>query len=95
MLHRVIFQKLARQLFNILAPLAQRRHTQLHDIQTIKEVFTKCAPLNRVVQINIRQRHEARINFDRPSSAEPLKFALFDDAQKFRLSINRKMRDFV
>src|SRR5689334_7376518 len=95
MLRRVGFQKRARQFFNIFAPLAQWRDMQPHNIQAIKEVFAEGAPPDGIVQINIRQRNQPRIDFNRAPPAEPFELALLYDAQEFRLRVYREMCDLV
>src|SRR5207237_9095059 len=94
-LRRVGFEELLGQGLYVLAPLAQRRDCDAHDVQTVEQVFAERATRNRVVQVNIRERDETRVNAHGAPPAQTLELAPLDDAQQLRLRVPREVRYLV
>jgi hypothetical protein len=61
--------------------LAQRRHEDREDVQTIVKILAKLRALNRFFQILVRRNDQPYVYFDCFNAAEPFKLALLQNAQ--------------
>ena len=95
MLFGIHLHKSPGQRREILKPFAQRRYRDLHHVKPVEQIVTKRAPLDRILQIGVRQSDQSRIDFDCLATAEPFKFAMLDHSQQLRLRVQRKMRNLV
>src|SRR5437899_6248725 len=71
---------------DVLRPLPQRRNRDVKHLQPIEQIFPKGAALHSFPQVAIRRRHNTDIGLQGSSAAEPLEFALLQNAQEFGLS---------
>src|SRR5260370_24937909 len=95
MLGRISSDKAARERFQILAPLTQRRHLDVNHVEPIEQIIAKSSPLNCVFEIGIGRSDQPRVDLNRLVPAQPFELAVLDHPQEFRLRIERKMRNLV
>ena len=80
---------------DVFLVIAQRRNIDRHDIQAVVEVLAERAFFERRAQVAIRGGDQAHIHFDGARAAEPLEFALLQNAQQLHLRGRRHIADFV
>ena len=80
---------------NVFFVFAQRRDVDGHDIQPVVEILAKGAFFERGAQIAIGGGDQAHVHFDRARAAEPLEFALLQNAQQLHLRGRRNVADFI
>src|SRR5262245_44767089 len=80
---------------NVLAPLAERRHVDGHDVEPVVEVLTERALAHRAPEIHVRRRQDPHVDRHRADPAEPLDLALLQDAQELRLQVEAQGADLV
>jgi hypothetical protein len=85
----------AREQRDVLAALAQGREVYLDDVEAVEEVFAEGPTPHRVVQVNVRQRREARVDAHGAAAPQTLELAPLDDAQQLGLRLGREVRDLV
>ena len=73
-------QKMLDQQGNIFPALAQRRHLQCHDVETIVEIFTEAAFAHFVLQILIGRGYQTHIDGYGLYTTHPLKDLVLQDA---------------
>jgi hypothetical protein len=91
----VIGKEMTRQRSDILASLPQRRNQQGKDVQAIEQVLTKVTPGHGVGHVAIGSGDDADIEDHRLLAADPLDFALLQDAQQLGLQAERHFGDLV
>src|SRR5215831_17075718 len=67
----------------------------INDVQAIEKVLTKTPFFHFAMKILIGSRDNADVRIDRSRSAEPLEFAVLQDAQQLDLNRRRDFTDFV
>jgi len=80
---------------DVIFPIAQRRKAEGHYIQPIKEVLPKTSLLYLLFHVAVRGSDKPCFNPDGIVSAEPLKFPLLENAQKFLLKMGGKVPNFI
>src|ERR1700740_2145730 len=80
---------------NVFGMLAESRHGDGDDIETVKEVEAEFFLVDGFLEVLVGGGDKADVQFDRGGSAETDKFAFLEYAQKFRLKRRRKFSDFV
>src|SRR3954470_8380400 len=77
--------------------LAQRRYRERNHIQAIEKVFAKAAPRDRLFEVDIRQRDEARFHLDagRGISTQAVEALVLDHAQQLRLHCRSERADLI
>src|SRR5207249_5425783 len=66
---------------DVLAPLAERRHVDGHDVQAVVEVLTELARPHRALEVDVGRRDHAHVDRDGPQPAEALDLALLQRAE--------------
>ena len=72
---------------NILGPLAQGRHVEFHDVQSIKQVFAKASHLDFIVHVAVAGRKDAGVGVDFRIGADALKASVLGHPQQFGLKL--------
>ncbi len=80
---------------DVLAALAQRRHVQLEHAQAVIEVFAKPFLTDVFLQILVRGRDHAHINFHFVGRAHWQKWMAFQNPQQLGLPFERELADFI
>src|SRR2546428_286597 len=80
---------------NVLAPLAERRHVDRHDVQAIVEVLTELARPHRGLEVDVGRGDDAHVDRDGPQPAEALDLALLEGAEELRLEVQAQRADLV
>ena len=89
-------QKMRRQRGNVLAPLAQRRHRQVNDVEAIEQVLAKRALGDHVAQVAVGRRDDADVDAaDDAVGADLLQFAGFQKPEQQALHAQGHLADFV
>ena len=70
---------------DVAASVAQRRHVQRDDAQTVEQIFAEAARLHFLFQIAVRRGHDARVHARRARRAHAANLALLQGAQQFHL----------
>ena len=80
----------------VLYSLAERRNRDLHDVETIIEVFAKLLPANRVPRIAVCSGNEANVdNSVLFFTSDATHDAVLEHAQHLRLQRHRHLGQFV
>src|ERR1041385_6935294 len=87
--------KIFRQKRNVFNALAKWRYGNGHDVEAEEEILAEFFFLYAVLEVAVGRRYDADINFDRAVSADALKFAFLEHAQKLRLNPGRNLADFI
>ena len=80
---------------DILAPVTKRRNLDLHNIQPVEQILPELPRLDRLLEISVRRRNDPNINRRVLQRADPLKFPVIQEGQKFRLHRHRQFADLV
>src|SRR5579875_1837920 len=90
-----IAHKMAHQQRNVFHPLAQGRKLQRKYAEPVKQVCAELLFGNHGFQIVVGRRNQAGIRMQCARTAEPLEFALLQDAQQLRLKLYWQLTDFI
>src|SRR5438270_13178711 len=82
---------------NVRRPLAQRRNRQRNDVKPVKQIFTERAACDRLLQIDVGERDDARLYLDTGSGtrAEAMEALVLNHTQQFCLHRRRQRTDLV
>ncbi len=80
---------------DIVAPLAQRRHVDLDDVQAVVEVFPKTSFLHALHEVRIRGRDDPHVHGDDPRIADRGKFLGLDEVEELDLERLRQFADLI
>src|SRR6266849_8037235 len=80
---------------NIGATLAERRNSELENIQPEIKILAESAGLHGGGKINVGERDEARFDAQGFRAAEPFERALLQNAQELALRSGRERSDFI
>src|SRR6266576_1577227 len=80
-LARILLEKMIRQEQNVRLALAQGRHEDRKNVETIVEVLTKLALGNGLLNVLISSSHQPHIALDRFRAAKALELSLLQYAQ--------------
>ena len=92
---RRLSHKMMHEQRNILGSFPQGRNGNGEDIQAVIEVAAKLLLQDHFFQVAMRRGDNANVHFLRPRAAQPLEFPLLQNAQQFRLQLERDIADFV
>ena len=92
---RVLLHEELRQDHHISGPFTQGGQAQVHDVQSIEQVFAKCAVLHRLDQVTVRGRQDADIDANRFGAAHSVDLALLNGAEQFGLQTSIHFGNFV
>jgi hypothetical protein len=73
----------------------KRRNFDRENINAVVEIAPKPSLFHHLAEVSIRGRHQAKIDVNRPASAQPLKFLFLESSQEFRLKLNWKICNFI
>ena len=90
----VLAHESVQQRLDVLGPLAQRRHADGHDVQSIEQVFAETPRLGFAGQVAVGRRHQPRVDVFRPP-AHRLDLARLQRAQQLGLDGQRQLADLV
>ena len=85
----MLVNEVLRQHGNIFLAITQRRHFNRHGIDSVIEVRTEFASLDRLFQIAVCRCNQSYIRTNRLVSANPFKSAVFQHAEQFGLQLQR------
>ena len=71
-------QEVIRQRHDILAPVAERRDDDVHDVQSIEEILAELPLLDRRLEIDVGGGDDPDIDLHRPAAAQPLELLVLD-----------------
>ena len=80
-----LLQKRVHEQRDVVAPLAQRRNPDVEDLQAIVQILAEVAAFHRLAQVAVGRGDHTGVGLDRPGRAQPLEFALLQDAQELGL----------
>ena len=75
---------------NVLAPLAERRHRDRNDVQTVVQILLEPAVADELAQVAVGRGDHAHVDLNRPLGPERLELALLQHAQQ--LGLHRSAR---
>src|SRR2546421_11636483 len=84
-----------RQEIDVLAAVTQRRDVDLDGIQAKEEVLAEPAGSGLGIHVGVRSREYSHVDAPRRGRADTLEISRFQNAQEFRLQIERNVGDFV
>ena len=90
-----LFEKVNRQFKQIFSPLRERWQRDVHNVQPVEEVVAKFSSLDQLIEILVRGRDQSHVDFDSSRSADRLERPPLQYTQKFDLSLQRDIADFV
>ena len=85
----------ARQLGEILEPIAQRRHPDRDHVEPVVQVLAEPAVLDRLVEIDVGRGNEAQVRLDRVHAADSLDLLFLDRPQQLCLQLVLQVADLV
>ncbi len=80
---------------DVLAPLAQRRDVDRHDVQPVEEVLAERPGAHLGQQVAVGRRDQADVDLDGLDAAHALELRLLQDAQQLHLHLDRDLADLV
>ena len=84
------------QQLDVFAPLAQRRHDEVHDVQTVVEVFAELLAPHLLEQVAIGRRNHAHVDDGAGLlGADALNLAVLEEPQQHALHAQAHLADFV
>ena len=84
-----------RDVADVILVLAERRHTELHDIEPHEEVFAEFAGADAGRKIAVGGGDESDVRLDFGASADAHEASAFEDAQEESLRLERQFADFI
>ena len=93
--HRELLNQKMGQQRNVAGPIAQRRHLDWKDVQTVIQILAKCPFMHGLVEISIRRCDNTNIDLDRHRAANPLKLSLLQHPQQLGLYVRGKLPDLI
>jgi hypothetical protein len=81
---------------NVLAPLAERRHFNMDNVDSVEEVLAELTQLDQFTEVAVGRRHDAHVRgANSPLGADLLDFTGFQVTQQKSLHAQRHLADFV
>ena len=80
---------------DLAAPLAERRHRHLDDLQPVVEVFAELAAQHHRLEIAVGRRDDADVDVDRLVAAELGELRVLQDVQQLGLQRRLHLADLV
>src|SRR5437016_8482789 len=80
---------------DLLPPLAEGRHVDLHDVQAIVEVLAELAATQGELQVSIGRGHDPGVDQDGFAAADSRELQILDDVEEFRLEGEGEFADLV
>src|SRR5260370_5374384 len=92
---RRLADEVTRQLRDIFAPLAQRRHLDRDYAKAEVQVLAEFALRDQDLEVLVGRGDYARLQLERLDAADPVELALLQHAQQLRLQLDRQVANFV
>src|SRR6267378_2866160 len=92
---RVTVEKMVRKEVDVLAAVTQRRDVDLDGIQAKEKVLSEPAGSGLRVHVGVGSREHPHIDAPSGGRADALEIPCFQNAQEFRLQVERDVGDFV
>ena len=92
---RDVAQEAPRVPENILGALAQRGHTQMHDVHAVEQVLAKRSLLDQLFQVAMGGTDEAEIHGNALLATEPRDGPLLQHTEQLDLHCQRHVANFV
>src|SRR6267142_204334 len=80
---------------NVFSSFPQRWNLNRKNIETVKQVATKCASSDGSLQVPIGGGDDPHVNADRLIATHTLKLPLLQNAQQRNLSFRGQLTDFI
>jgi hypothetical protein len=80
---------------HVLAPLAERRQADVHDVQAIVKILAERALAHEISQILVGRRDHARIDGDGLGAADRPDLPLLEHAEELDLEAHRHVADLI
>jgi hypothetical protein len=80
---------------NILFAFSQRRHFDMNNVNTLKQVTAKAAVFHFFIDVLIGGRNNSNIDFDRLMATERTKFFFFNGLKQFALHVQGNLQNFI
>ena len=90
-----LLQQVMGQERNILLPIPQGRKLDGKDVQPVEQVFAECLLANGLARSRLVAAITRTSTCCGVRAADTVEFALLEDAQQFRLNVERQLADFV
>ena len=88
-------QEVTHEVGNVFRALAQRRHRDRENVQTVEQILAEAPVLHRGDQVAVGGGDDAYIDLDRLAAADRVDLALLQRAQQFDLRGERQFSDLV
>ena len=88
-------EEMPHQIGDVVAPLAQRRQADRHDIQPEEQILAEEPLPDQLPQILVGRGDDAHVGADRRAPADRRVFALLEHAEEPRLRLHRHVADLV
>src|SRR5581483_516255 len=92
--HQPLQEKVSQSI-EVLLARAQRRKRDGKDVEPEKEIFTKPSALHLLGEVAVGRTDDPHICLQRDRATDPLESLLLEDAQNFRLHVERELADLV
>src|SRR5687767_8351508 len=79
----------------ILAPVAQRRHRQVDDVEAVPEILPEAPGGDLRCEIAVRRRDDPDVHPDRACTADALELVMLQHTQQLRLEMRRELANLV
>ncbi len=89
------FEEVGRQLDDVRAALAQRRHAEVHTSEPVEKVGAKQLPIDHVGEAAVGGRDDADVDALRAGAAHPFHRQILDGPQQLGLGRERKVGHLV
>src|SRR5580765_1805392 len=91
----VLFEKMLGEQQDVGFSLPKRRQKDRENIEPIKQVLAKSAFGDLFLEIFVGSGDKSNVDLNGLGTAEPLEFALLDDAEQLDLGLRRQIADLV
>jgi hypothetical protein len=84
-----------KQQRDVFAPVPQGGQPDLHHLEPVVEVFPHFAQADFLLEISVGGRNQTNVHLGGGRAADPLEFALFENAQELHLDLGRDVANFI
>ena len=91
----ILPEEMVHQEGNILAPLPERRHLELNDVEPVKEIFPERVFPDLLFEVAVRGGDDPDVGLLVGDPPDPPEFLFLQDAQQLSLELERHLADFV
>ena len=94
-LARILLQEVPGQERDVVASLAQRRHADREDVESVVQVLTEAARFDLFLEVAVARRHDAHIDEFGVGGAHGTDLAFLQHPEQLRLERQRHLGDLV